>query len=202
MEKEKVLIECFGDSVTEGFMSDAPEDSYAQISYPQEMKTQLLKLFSEDGRQYKFTELDVKNYGQAGSILYEDSTSRLSGNADIVLMLYVVNNFIFGEEYEGLLEKNIETITGSGSKLFLLNYPVALDSSYKEKAEQANNLISHAAQSLSVTLIDANRYFAEQDEYSEDELFGSDGIHLTQEGYILLGDFAAQQIHDYYYQNY
>ena len=203
-DKEKVLIECFGDSITEGWTLKKGYSVYAETTYPQEMQSELLRLFSEDGRKYKFTTLEVKNYGMSTTVLSSDSASRLSGNADIVVMLYIVNNFSEGTEYEGMIESNIEMIRNSGSQVFLMNYPCTTSGRILEGyAEQANNTIAYAADKLSVKLFDANAYFKElETQYSEDDLFIYDGLHLTDLGYKLLGDFAAQQIHDYYFENY
>ena len=204
VDKENVLIECFGDSITEGWtLNDEEVSYYSEPAYPEEMKTELLRLFDEDERKYNFKTLEVKNYGQTAACLYADSASRLSGNADIVLMLYIANNFIDRVDYEGVLESNIDLINNAGSKLFLLNYPYTDDCENKDKIEQANNLILNTAEKLSVTFIDVNSYFnGLMQEYSQQELYCSDGLHLTDLGYKLLGDFAARQVYDYYLENY
>lgn len=199
-DKENVLIECFGDSYTEGFTR--PETGGSEIvenTYPKEMKEKLPVLFKEDDRTWKFKNLEVKNYGQSGSILQKNSSSRLSGKADIVVMQYIANNFIDGEDYEGILEENTAAIRQMGSMVFILNYPYAKGTAYEEKLEQANNLIATASKDLSAPLIDVHAYFGSLKGYSPEELFCSDKMHLTPKGYELMGDYVSQEIHDYYY---
>ena len=200
-DKESVLIECFGDSITAGFNPDE-ESGEAQTSYPQELSEKITELFDNDGNSYKCKSVTVKNYGMNGSVLKEDSCSRLSGEADIVIILYPVNNFLYNEEYVGTLEANIETIVQQGSQVFVLNYPVHEDSEEIDAAVQANNYISSTVKSLNLQFIDLCTYFENIDEYSQSELFSSDLVHLSNLGYKLLGDYVAEQIHEYYYNNY
>lgn len=198
-DKENVLIECFGDSLTEGFtVFENGGSGIVETSYPQELERELAALFAGDGNQYKFRNLEVKNYGQSGSSLLEDSYKRLSGKADIVIIQYLANNFLNHEDYSGYLENNAETIAQMGSKVFLLNYPYQEGVPMKDKLEQANNYIASAADAMSASLIDIHQYFAGQEEYSPEELFCEDQLHLTETGYKLMGDYIAQEIHLYY----
>lgn len=198
-DKETVLIECFGDSLTEGYtVDDAGISSIAEVTYPEELETKLYELFDADPYQYTFNTVNVKNYGQSGSVLQNTSCSRLSGTADIVLIQYCANNFIEGTEYEGTLETNIETIERQGSQVFILNYPVRSGSEYEDKLTQANNYISNAAEAESDLLIDINAYFAQITNHSQEELFASDGVHLTALGYELMADYIAEIIHQHY----
>ena len=198
-DKEDVLIECFGDSLTEGYMG-GEGTLIAQTTYPQELEKKLPGLFAEDSREYKFKTLSVKNYGQAGSVLQSTTCSRLSGDADIVIVQYTANNFMTGADYEGTLEANIETIQKEGSQVFLLNYPILPGSDTQDKIAQANNYIASAAKTMNVPLIDMQTYFGG---FSREELqgiFTEDGIHLTEQGYILMGDQIADFIHNYYFE--
>ena len=198
-DKEDVLIECFGDSLTEGYMG-GEGTLIAQTTYPQELEKKLPGLFAEDSREYKFKTLSVKNYGQAGSVLQSTTCSRLSGDADIVIVQYTANNFMTGADYEGTLEANIETIQKEGSQVFLLNYPILPGSDTQDKIAQANNYIASAAKTMNVPLIDMQTYFGG---FSGEELqgiFTEDGIHLTEQGYILMGDQIADFIHNYYFE--
>ena len=199
VDKESVLIECFGDSLTEG-STDFSKDSIASVTYPKELEAKLPGLFADDGREYKFRNLTVKNYGQAATILQETSCSRLSGTADIVLILYTLNNFLDGGEYVGTLEANIDTIQKAGSQVFLLNYPLASGSSFEDKISQANNYISSTAKALNVELIDLQSYFSSLQDHDPEEIFSGDGVHLTEEGYILMGDYIADVLHEYYFE--
>ena len=198
-DKETVLIECFGDSLTEGYTVDeSGMSSIVENTYPKELETKLYELFDADSYQYTFQTVNVKNYGQSGSVLQDTSWSRLSGTADIVLIQYCANNFIEGKEYEGTLEANIEAIEQQGAQVFILNYPIQSGSADEDKLSQANNYISSAAEAESDLLIDVNAYFAQITDYSQDELFASDGVHLTELGYELMADYVAEVIHQHY----
>ena len=203
VDKENVLIECFGDSLTEGYtILESGLSDIVENTYPDEMGRKLTQLFTQDGNTYAFKNLEVKNYGQSGSVLREESLSRLSGNADIVVFQYIANNFMDGVEYEGMIEKNVQTITGMGSKVFILNYPYVEGTAYESRLEQANNYISSAAKSLQASLIDVHSYFASLEGYTQDELFCGDNVHLTQKGYELMGDYIAEEIYQYYLELY
>lgn len=201
-DKEHVLIECFGDSLTEGITVSGDLSDTAETTYPMELEKKLPQLLSQDGKQYKFKTLEVKNYGQAGSILQNTSCSRLSGTADIVLVLYTINNFVSGADYVDTLETNAAAMIKQGSRVFLLNYPIAADSREKDKLEQANNYIASAAKTMDLELIDLKSYFDTLQQEENGELFGSDRLHLTEDGYILMGDYVAEAVHDYYYETY
>ena len=202
-DKEHVLIECFGDSLTEGFqvMEEDGElrTGIGEVTYPKELEQKLTELFASDGNKYTFTDLTVKNYGQSGSVLQASSCARLSGSADIVLILYTANNFLSGEDYVGTLEANIETIGKQGGFVFLLNYPVVEGSPEEDKITQANNYIANTASAYSIPLIDLRSCFSSVSDYAQEELFGADQVHLTDLGYKLMGDYIAQFLHDYYY---
>ena len=201
-DKEHVLIECFGDSLTEGITVSGDLSDTAETTYPMELEKKLPQLLSQDGKQYKFMTLEVKNYGQAGSILQNTSCSRLSGTADIVLVLYTINNFVSGADYVDTLETNAAAMIKQGSRVFLLNYPIAADSREKDKLEQANNYIASAAKTMDLQLIDLKSYFDTLQQEENGELFGSDRLHLTEDGYIQMGDYLAEAVHDYYYETY
>lgn len=205
-DKESVLIECFGDSITEGYTVTADETgnhgTIAGMTYPKELELKLPLLLEQDDHTYKCKSIDVKNYGQSGSILQKTSSTRLSGSADIVIILYTSNNFLMGVEYEGTLEENIYNIRKQGAQVFLLTYPVKPDSELEDKRMQANHYLTSTAEALDAPLIDVNQYFGAMTEYSQDELYSLDDVHLTDLGYTLMGDYVAEQIHQYYYNQY
>lgn len=205
-DKENVLIECFGDSITEGYTivndEEGEHSAVSEITYPQAMGASLMKLLDEDDKTWKCKHLDVKNYGISGSVLQKESSSRLSGNADIVLILYSANNFMFNEEYVGTLEANIGAIQQKGAQVFLLNYPTQEGSEYQTVHDQANNYIANTAKDLDIRLLDAAAYINELDQTSQEPVFCSDGVHLTAYGYEKMGDFVAEQLHQYYYDLY
>ena len=123
-----------------------------------------------------------------------------SRSADIVIIQYTANNFLTGADYEGTLEANIETIRKEGTQVFLLNYPVYPGSKTEDKFSQANNYIASTAKSMDVSLIDLAAYFSSLSEEEQKGLFSDDAIHLTAEGYTIMGDQIADFLHTYYYE--
>ena len=197
-DQETVRIECFGDSITEGYQAAQEGSRIAKTTYPIELEKKLLELLECDEQANQFQTLEVINYGQAGSILQKNSASRLSGSADIVIILYTANNFVYGTDYVDTLETNIETIRKQGSQVFLMNYPIAEESRNADKLVQANNYIASVSESLDVLLIDLESYFTTLTQYGTEELFGADLVHLTDLGYTLTGDYVAEYIYHYY----
>ena len=206
LDKEQVLIECFGDSVTEGYTIITDEQgehaAVSEVTYPSRLQQTLMKLLQADDHTYRCQSLDVKNYGISGSVLQKDSYTRLSGTADIVLIMYTANNFLYNEEYVGTLESNIDAVLKSGAQIFLVNYPTMAGSEYEMTHTQANNYIANTAKDYGLPLIDVSAYIAGITDYSQEELYCPDGVHLTALGYELMGDFAADVLHQYYYDLY
>ena len=177
-------IECLGDSITEGWVTDISGFGWkGHTTYPDTLSEEL----SRAG-----IDAVVKNYGNSGSLITEDSYLRLSGTADMVILLYGLNNYFVDRDPEGLLEINIDEILAQGSKLYLLNYPQYLGSEYEYWVDAANSYIAEAAEEKQIELLDAREHFENLDAY--DELFGSDRVHLSAEGYRELGKFTADCI--------
>lgn len=184
----EISIACFGDSLTEGYVTDENGDSYiCEETYPEVMKTEIAKTYD--------TALTVTNYGISGDVAANTSYKRVDSDADVAVVLYMANNFINGEEYEGILEANVSGLENQGSIVFLVNYPICEGSEYEEALEDANDYIEQVSESEGVTMLDAADYFEthiNNGTYSQDELFCSDGLHLTETGYALLGTFVAE----------
>lgn len=186
--RDELTIACFGDSITEGYVLNDDGSSYiCETAYPDSMKEEISK-------NYELT-LNVENYGISGDVGENTSYRRVDEEADVCVVLYMVNNFIDGLEYEGILEANVSGLKKQGAVVFLVNYPVCEGSEYEELVEEANDYIEDVSASEEVTMIDAADYFQNRissGTYTAEELFCSDGLHLTEEGYSLLGKIVAE----------
>ena len=186
--ESKVKIAFFGDSLTEGYSLDEDGQGYiVDTSYVDEALDEVTDAYPE-------IFLTFTNYGISGDIGESTSYERVGSQYSVVVVLYMVNNFIYGQEYEGILEANIEGLEESGAEVILLNYPVCEGSEYEETVKECNAYIAQAAESEEVSLFDAASYFEgliEDETYTADELFASDGIHLSETGYKVLGNYVA-----------
>ena len=190
----EVNIAFFGDSITEGYTLDENGDAYiVETAYPETAKEELLKIYPD-------VEMNFYNYGISGDIGTETSYERVEEDVNIAIVLYMVNNFIYGEDYEGILEANVEGLEETGATVILVNYPVYEGGEYEDLVEECNAYIEQVSEDLVVDLIDADDFFETEIEagnYTQDELFASDGLHLSEEGYELLGEIIAGVLEDY-----
>lgn len=193
-EKEIVKIECLGDSIT--YSSNGITYDQCKITYPGKLGEKLLNLFNNDSKTYKVKQIDVDNLGIPGDFVMPDRYLRLSGNADIVIMLYGINNVFQNQPYKGVIESNIEEIKKSGAKLYLLLYPLCPDGRYYDQAKKINDYILKVAKETKTELFDANEELSKLK--NEKEYFEKDGIHFTPEGYELFAEIIAKRIYNDY----
>ena len=190
----EVNIAFFGDSITEGYTVDEDGNAYiVETAYPETAKEELLKIYPD-------IEMNFYNYGISGDIGTETSYERVEEDVNIAIVLYMVNNFIYGEEYEGILEANVQGLAKTGAAVILVNYPVCDGSEYEDLVEECNAYIEQVSEDLVIDLIDADDFFETEIEagnYTFDELFASDGLHLSEEGYNLLGQIIAGVLETY-----
>ena len=186
--ESKVKIAFFGDSITEGYSLDEDGEAYiVDTTYVDVVLDEITAAYPEI--LLKFT-----NYGISGDIGESGSYQRVDGGESVVVVLYMVNNFIYGEEYEGILEANIAGFEEEGMEVILLNYPVYEGGVYESEIEACNEYIKEVSESEGVSLYDADEYFKsliEDETYTEDDLFASDGVHLSETGYKVLGAYVA-----------
>lgn len=186
--ESKVKIAFFGDSITEGYSLDEDGEAYiVDTTYVDVVLDEITAAYPEI--LLKFT-----NYGISGDIGESGSYQRVDGGESVVVVLYMVNNFIYGEEYEGILEANIAGFEEEGMEVILLNYPVYEGGVYESEIEACNEYIKEVSESEGVSLYDADEYFkslTEDETYTEDDLFASDGVHLSETGYKVLGAYVA-----------
>ncbi|MBQ9815840.1 MAG: SGNH/GDSL hydrolase family protein [Lachnospiraceae bacterium] len=116
-----------------------------------------------------------------------------SEKGDIVIIMYTLENYLEDEEAEGILEANIDGLSNQGCLVYLVNYPTASFAEKSAYTAAANGFINRAAKNKNILLMDAATYFKNitGQSYTEDELFDQDGIHLSEEGCRLLGQFIA-----------
>lgn len=77
--------------------------------------------------------------------------------------------------------------------MFLVNYPSASFAEDTQSIRLANLNIAKVAKEKKILLLDAETYFNHLTESgsAEEELFQKDGMHLSEDGYQILGQFVA-----------
>ncbi len=178
-------IACLGDSVTKGLMRSASGEEICSVTYPDALKAEL------DSRLN--IQSEVNNFGEDEGIAENTSYKKMSKEADMVILQYLLENLKAGQDPEGILEANIDGLSNQGCRVYLLNYPSASFAADSKALNQANQYISKAAKEKNILLLDAAAHFKGllEQGHTEEELFGTDGIHLTEKGYELLGKFVA-----------
>lgn len=178
----------FGDSFTEGYVVEEGEDDYiCEYTYADAAADEILK-------EYPDVELDITNDGITGDVAEDNSYTRVDENTEIVIMLYGLNNFLEGEDYEGVLEANITGLETNGSIVFLVTYPVYEGGEYEDEVTACNEYIEEVSESEDVVLLDAASQFntlISDGQYTQDELFSSDHLHLSETGYQELGEYVG-----------
>jgi len=221
--KKEIEVYCFGDSITWGMYRTKEleekiangeiitstddggqlfEDLNMYVSsvykcnptYPMVLEKELNQKLQEAGK-----EITVKTIedGICGDWITKDSYKRIVGNPDIVIILYSGNNFHFDQPYEGMLEANIKALQEKGCYIYLADYGLYPGAKITKYFEDANKYIKKVSKEMNIPLIDTNAYFkseVEQGNYSIDDLFSIDHIHLSKKGYELLGKLAAEKI--------
>ncbi|MCQ2529715.1 MAG: SGNH/GDSL hydrolase family protein [Lachnospiraceae bacterium] len=194
-EKEEIVIDCLGDSITFGLYRDvASPDFQSQTTYPESLEEGLNQKLKE--ASYSSSVIAV-NDGISGDVITKDTYQRVTCSPDIVVLLYSGNNFHFNIPYKGALEANIKEFKERGTVVYLANYPLYPDSRFYKDFSGANNYIKKSAQKTSVPLIDIDEYFSElvnSGTYEREELFSKDLVHLTPLGYQLLGEKVSDII--------
>ncbi|MBR3242977.1 MAG: SGNH/GDSL hydrolase family protein [Parasporobacterium sp.] len=182
---EKARIACLGDSVTKGLMLGASGEENCSVTYPDALKAEL------DSRLN--IQAEVYNFGEAEGIAENTSYKKMQKEADLVILQYLLENCKTGNDPEGILEANIDGLSKQGCRVYLLNYPLASFAADSNAVNQANQYIAKAAKEKNILLLDAAAHFKGllDQGHTEEELFGTDGIHLTEKGYELLGRFVA-----------
>ncbi len=191
-EKETVKIDCFGDSIT--YSSNGITYDQCIKTYPEELKNKLLENFSKN--TYKVKNIEVKNLGIPGDWILPDSYKRLSGDADIIIMLYGINNVFQNQPYKEIIKSNIEEIKKTGAKLYLVLYPICPGNKYMDLMNKINDYIVKVAKETGEELIDPNKELSKIKNLKE--YFVKDGIHFTPDGYEIFGKIIA----DYIYNDY
>lgn len=193
-EKEIIKIDCFGDSIT--YSSNGVTYEQGLKTYPGKLEEKLLDNFNSDGKSYKVKKIEVNNLGIPGDWILPDSYKRLSGNADIVIMLYGINNVFQNQPYKGIIESNIAEIKKTGTKLYLVLYPECQECQYTELIKKTNKYIRKVAKETGEALIDPNIELSKINNLND--FFVKDGIHFTSDGYELFAEIIANYIYNDY----
>ena len=221
--REHIVIDCLGDSITWGMFNSATletaiesgevetglddggqlfEDLGIYISgafqsdpsYPEVLQEELNRKLKESGRQ---TRVETVNDGICGDWLTKDTCRRMSCDPDIVIVLMGGNNYYFNYPADGMLEYNIRQLKKEGKIVYLANYPIFPGEAHNEAFQSANEDLQKAAKKEKVKLIDLYSAVEEKvkkGEYSRPELFSKDHIHLSEKGYELIGNLAAEAV--------
>lgn len=221
--KDTVVIDCLGDSITWGMystpaLSEAIEsgeietglDDGGQLfedyaiyisgsyqsdpSYPEVLETELNRKLSEEGSASRVTTV---NDGICGDWVTMDSYKRMTCDPDVVILFLGGNNYYFDYPIDGCLEKNIRALREQGKVVYLANYPLFPGETHEDAFYRANEKILSVAESEHVPLIDfwsSAEAEIKNGTYKREDLFSPDRIHLSEEGYRLIGEFAAERI--------
>ncbi len=193
-EKETIKIDCFGDSIT--YSSNGITYEKSSKTYPDVLEKTLYKFFNAPSSSYKVKSIEVNNLGIPGDWILPDSYKRLSGDADIVIMLYGINNVFQNQPYKGIIESNIAEIKKTGAKIYLVLYAECQSCQYTELIKRTNDYIRKVAKETGEDLIDPNIELSKVENL--DDYFVKDGIHFTSDGYELFAQIIADNIYKYY----
>lgn len=175
--EEAAVINCLGDSVTLGT---------TEASWPESMKKELESKLGKT--------VTVHNYADSKGKAANTTYKTMNETPNIAILMYTYENCLAGEDPEGILQANIDGLSEMLILTYLVNYPYSKSAKNAAAAKQANQYISKAATEKSLLLLDANAYFnnlVSNLGYTEEDLYSEDGIHLTDKGYELLGQFVA-----------
>lgn len=221
-EKQEIVIDCFGDSITWGQFNSKELDQKIQNgevtpslddggqlfeeygiyissvyqsdpTYPENLELQLNQKLTDGGFP---SSVRTVNDGISGDWLTKKSYQRITCEPDIVLMLFTGNNFYFDQPYKGTLEANVKALRKQGCIVYFLTYPLYPNCSHTDDFANANVYLRSVAEKEGVRLIDTFEMFEEavKEQYDRDDLFSEDKIHLSELGYELLGYCVAQEI--------
>ena len=165
----------------------------AKISFLSDSTTDAIPSLAMELNQALQTEAEVSGFTEGSGKASNTSYKKLENTPDIVVLQLLFSNCEAGEDPEGILEANIDGLTQQGCLVYLVNYPYASDAKDAAAAKLANQYISKASKDKSVLLLDAADCFKGLlgQDYTEEDLFSEDGVHLTETGYEELGRFIA-----------
>lgn len=177
-EKDEVLIDCLGDSITWGLYSSpelyrqiengeietGPDDGgqsnlgyyvsgafQSKPTYPKAMEAELNRLLLEKGSG---TTVTTVNDGIGGDWIAKRTYRRMTCDPDMVILLMGGNNFYFDYPIDGMFEENINALRRRGIPVYLANYPLYPGESHEEDFRKANEHIRKIADRMQVPLLD------------------------------------------------
>lgn len=218
-EKDDIVIDCLGDSITwglydsplrqsmiaEGKLVPSTDDggqyseefdayvsstSQSDPTYPKALETKLNEYLEGCGLS---DTVKVYNDGICGDWVTKDSYKRISCSPDVVIMLYCGNNYLYDMPLEGVMEENIDALRKNDCVVYLANYLIAKKSGLPGIFEKANKHIKEVSEKTDTPLIDINA-LVKNGGYDMAELFSPDDIHLSRKGYELIGTLIAEAI--------
>ena len=165
----------------------------AKISFLSDATPGVIPSLAKELNQALQTEAEVSGLTESSGKASNTSYKQLETTPDIVILQLLLSNCETGEDPEGILEANIDGLTQQGCLVYLVNYPSASFAENSVAVKLANQYIAKASKEKSILLLDAADYFKGllEQNYTEEDLFSEDGVHLTETGSRELGTFIA-----------
>ena len=184
-EKQEIVIDCLGDSITWGQYSSADlqesiesGETYVGLddggqlfeefdiyvssayqsdpTYPEVLEAQLNSKLKENGLSNTVT---VVNDGVSGDWITNKTYQRMTCDPDIVILLMGGNNFYFDFPIPGMFEANINALKEQGKIVYLVNYPLYTEGQHIQAFSDANDYIASMAEKEKLPLIDLETFF-------------------------------------------
>ncbi len=223
-KKQKIVIDCLGDSITWGMYSsprliESIENGEVQPglddggqlfedydiyissayqsapSYPEMLERELNRRLEEDGLSNK---VQTVNDGICGDWITETTYRRMSCDPDIVILLMGGNNFYFHYPIAGMFETNVEALKAQGKILYLANYPLFPGEKHVTAFRDANEHIEKIAKQYDLPVIDLYSFYQKiqtEENIAWRDLFSPDHIHLSETGYERIGSYIAESLY-------
>lgn len=180
--KEKVLIDCLGDSITWGMFSspeleqkiasgeiqtgygDGGQENLgiyvsgafqSKPSYPEVLEQQLNQRLSRQGEE---TTVQTVNDGLSGDWITETTYERMTCDPDLVILLMGGNNYYFGYPIEGMFEANLRHFQEKKIPVFLVNYALYPGEYHEAAFRNANEWMAKIAEEWNLPLFDFYSY--------------------------------------------
>ena len=180
--KEKVLIDCLGDSITWGMFSspeleqkiasgeiqtgygDGGQENLgiyvsgafqSKPSYPEVLEQKLNQHLSEQGKK---TTVRTVNDGLSGDWITETTYERMTCDPDLVILLMGGNNYYFNYPIEGMVEANLRHFKEKKIPVFLVNYALYPGEYHEAAFRNANEWMAKIAEEWNLPLFDFYSY--------------------------------------------
>lgn len=182
-QKDGILIDCLGDSITWGLFSspqlekriaageietgtsDGGQENLgfyvsgvfqSKPSYPEVLERELNAGLRAKGLD---TKVRTVNDGLGGDWITERTYLRMTCDPDLVILLMGGNNYYFGYPVSGMFEANIKALRRREIPVCLVNYPLYPGQLHEKDFRRANEHIEKIAKKMNVPLFDVSSGF-------------------------------------------